>query len=407
MYSTTCLTLDNGSDCDLVERVFRTMHERNVVAWNTMFSWYVKRKRFSEAVRCFVMMMRLGIKPIVVSFTNVFLPDQYNIITYTETYKVIFLWIEEIPVSEIGDFRVADVLYGLLVKLEAEDVGTTDDVTFVFALMATSQLQMQGYTGMESNLIDMYAKSNMIREEQAIFQWNAMIAGNTQNGLIEQSFVVYKEMLEQNVKPNDVTLASILPSCSQSGSIAIGKQLHYFAIHNLFENNCFLKYPEKNSVTYTNMSLGYGLHGMGRKAITLFYSLRSPVYLQLTGLVDSGLQIFELMGEEYGIQPSVEHYACVVDMLGRVGRLDEAHNFAKKLGVEEEGNWQSVDNVRRGMRKMGLSKVVGCSWIDTSRYPHCFVSKDKKHPQYCMIYDMLGYLTINMKDAGYPKLELT
>ncbi|WMV54756.1 hypothetical protein MTR67_048141 [Solanum verrucosum] len=49
------------------------------------------------------------------------------------------------------------------------------------------------------------------------------------------------------------------------------------------------------------------------------------------------------------------------------------------------------------MRKMGLSKEVGCSWIDTSRYPHCFVSnKDKKHPHYCMIYDMLGYLTINM-----------
>uniref|UniRef100_M1BM39 Pentatricopeptide repeat-containing protein, chloroplastic n=1 Tax=Solanum tuberosum TaxID=4113 RepID=M1BM39_SOLTU len=53
-----------------------------------------------------------------------------------------------------------------------------------------------------------------------------------------------------------------------------------------------------------------------------------------TGLVDSGLQILEMMGEEYGIQLSAEHYACVVDMLGRVGRLDEAHNFAKKLGVE-------------------------------------------------------------------------
>ena len=66
MYSATCLTLDNGSECDLVERVFRTMRKRNVVAWNTIFSWYVKRKTFSEAVRCFVMMMRLGIKPIVV-----------------------------------------------------------------------------------------------------------------------------------------------------------------------------------------------------------------------------------------------------------------------------------------------------------------------------------------------------
>ncbi|KAH0712498.1 hypothetical protein KY289_008457 [Solanum tuberosum] len=277
-------------------------------------------------MRCFVMMMRLGIKPIVVSLTNVFLADQYNIITHTKTYKVIFLKIEEIPVSKIGDFRVADVLYGLLVKLEVEDVGTTDDVTFVFALMATSQLQMQGFKGMESNLIGMYAKSNMIREEQAIFQWNAMIAGNTQNGLIEQSFVVFKEMLEQNVKPNDVTLASILPSCNQSGSIAIGKQLHCFAIHNLFENNVYVV---------------SALNSLEPDVVTFVAVLSTCNY---TGLVDSGLQIFKLMGEEYGIQPSAEHYACVVDMLGRVGRLDEAHNLAKTLGVEGNvlGIWGSL-----------------------------------------------------------------
>ncbi|KAM3305871.1 pentatricopeptide repeat-containing protein, chloroplastic [Capsicum chacoense] len=663
MYSSTCVGLESGSDCELVERVFRIMRKRNVVAWNTIFSWYVKRKRFSEAVKCFVMMMSLGVKPSVVSFVNVF-P----------------------AVSEVGDVRVADALYGLIVKLgneyvndlfvvsaaivmyaelgcvdlarrifdntcernteiwnsmisgyiqnnfpfkavdlyleavKAKDAVTTDDVTFVSALMATSQLQhlefaqqlhaclvkkcmdsqvfslnamiatysrcnrvgdsfkvfngmkdrdivswntvvsalvqngldnealmlvyeMQKlrvviddititillsaasnlrdreigkqahayllrhniqFEGMDSYLIDMYSKSNMIREAQAIFQsnftndkdqatWNAMIAGNTQNGLIEQSFVVFKEMLEQNVKPNAVTLASILPSCSQAGSIAIGKQLHCFAIRNFLENNVYVvsalvdmysksgiidyaesvfqKSPEKNSVTYTNMILGYGQHGMGKQALTLFYSLQqhglepdAVTFIAVlsacsyTGLVDEGLQIFELMGEEYGIQPSAEHYACVVDMLGRVGRLDEAHNFAKQLGEEgnvlgiwgsllaacrvhrnfelgkivsskllelegsdrisgyhvllsniyaEEGNWQSVDNLRRGMRKMGLSKEVGCSWIATSGYPHCFVSRDNKHPQCCMIYDMLGCLTINMKDAGYkPKLEL-
>ncbi|WMV54760.1 hypothetical protein MTR67_048145 [Solanum verrucosum] len=95
-----------------------------------------------------------------------------------------------------------------------------------------------------------------------------------------------------------------------------------------------------------------------------------------TGLVDACLYIFELMGEEYGIQSSAQHYACVVDMLGRVGRLDEAQNFSKQLGVEEEGNWQFVDNVRRGTRKLGLSKEVGYSWIDTSGYPHCYICQE-------------------------------
>ncbi|WMV54758.1 hypothetical protein MTR67_048143 [Solanum verrucosum] len=95
---------------------------------------------------------------------------------------------------------------------------------------------------------------------------------------------------------------------------------------------------------------------MGKKALTLFYSLRKNslepddvtfvVVLSTcsyTGLVDSSLKTFELMGEEYEIQPSADQYACVVDMLGRVGWLDEAHNFAKLLGVEGNvsGLWVS------------------------------------------------------------------
>uniref|UniRef100_A0A3Q7ISV9 Uncharacterized protein n=1 Tax=Solanum lycopersicum TaxID=4081 RepID=A0A3Q7ISV9_SOLLC len=131
------------------------------------------------------------------------------------------------------------------------------------------------------------------------------------------------------------------------------------------------------------------------------------------------------MGEKSGF--SHQQSAILVWLTWRVGRLDEAHNFSELLGVEgnvlgrwgsflaacrvhrnfdmgkivsKEGNWQSVDNVRRGIHKVGLSKEVVFSWIDTSGYPHCFVSKDRKHPQYYMIYDVLGYLTINMKDAG-------
>ncbi|KAG5576580.1 hypothetical protein H5410_056714 [Solanum commersonii] len=118
------------------------------------------------------------------------------------------------------------------------------------------------------------------------------------------------------------------------------------------------------------------------------------------------------MGEEYGIQPSSKHYACMVDMLERLGvegnvlgiwgsllAACRVHRHfllgktvsSKQLELEgsdefsgyhvlisniytEEGNWHSVDNVRRGICKMGMLKEVGCSWIDTSGYPHCFAS---------------------------------
>ncbi|KAA8526174.1 hypothetical protein F0562_008087 [Nyssa sinensis] len=642
---------------DLVRKVFDTMRKRNVVAWNTMISWYVRTKRCVEAVTHFMMMMKMGIRPTVVTFVNVF-P----------------------AVSRMGDTKNANVLYGLLLKfgsehandlfavssaifmyaelaclgaarkvfeqcldrnievwntmmggyvqnncpiealdlfvkaLESEHTVVLDNVTFLAALTAASQLQQlefaqqlhayiiknsfvssvivlnaiavmysrcnciemsfsvfnrmqerdvvswntivsafvqnglddeglmlvyemqkQGFMidsvtitallsaasnlrnpetgrqthayllrhgiqfeGMESYLIDMYAKSGLIEAAQRLFDknctydrdqatWNAMIAGNTQNGLTELAFIVFKQMLEENVTPNSVTLASILPACNPMGSMALGKQLHGFAIRNSLDQNVFVgsalvdmysklgaitcaenvfaKSPEKNSVTFTNMILGYGQHGIGEKALSLFHSMRESGIkpdaitfvavlsaCSYAGLVDEGLQIFESMEREYRIQPSAEHYCCVVDMLGRVGRVVEAYEFAKELGKEgnllgiwgsllaackiygefelgkivankllemesgnstagyhvllsniyaEEGNWEFVDKVRKMMQEKGLTKEIGCSWIDIAGYVNCFASRDRNHPQCDEIYEILGELATKMKDTGY------
>ncbi|KAH0745757.1 hypothetical protein KY285_007414 [Solanum tuberosum] len=175
-------------------KVFNGMKEIYIVSWNTMVSALVQNELDNEALML--------------------------------VYEIQKLWVA------IDDITIT-ILLSAASNLRDREIGKQ---THAYLLKHNIQFE-----GMECYLIDMYAKSNMIREERAIFQsnftydkdqatWNAMIAGNTQNGLVEQSFVVFKEMLEQNVKPNAVTLASILQSCSQSGSIAIGKQLHCFAI---------------------------------------------------------------------------------------------------------------------------------------------------------------------------------
>lgn len=213
------------------------------------------------------------------------------------------------------------------------------------------------------------------------------------------------------------------------------------------------------------MILGYGQHGIVEKALSLFHSMWEsgikPDAITIVavlsacsyaGLVDEGLQMFESMETQYGIQPSHEHYCCVVDMLGRVGRVAAAYEFVKQLGEEgnnlgiwgsllaacrihgefelgkvvaskllqmergnrmsgyhvllsniyaEEGNWEYVNRVRKGMREKGLTKDVGCSWIDIAGFVNCFVSRDQKHPQCDEIYQTLEELAIKMKDAGY------
>ncbi|XAR64797.1 hypothetical protein NMG60_11008635 [Bertholletia excelsa] len=641
---------------DLVCTVFTTMRKRDVIACNTMISWYVKTERFKEAMRQFQMMMRMGIKLTPVTFVNLF-P----------------------AVSRIGDIEIAKMLYGLLFKLGSEFVNdlfvlssaifmyaelgclsfarmvfeqslqrntevwntmiggyiqnncpveaidlfvqaleaehiVLDDVTFLSALTAALQLQRvdfaqqlhahltknasalkttilnaiivmysrcsvvdmsfeifsrmhkrdvvswntmvsafvqsglddealmlvyemqkQGFRidsvtaaallstasnlrnqkigqqthayilrhgiqfeGMESYLIDMYAKSGLIEAAKRLFErnctygkdqatWNAMIGGNTQNGLIEKAFAVFRQMIDQNIAPNAVTLASVLPACHPVGSLALGKQLHSFAIRYCLDQNVFvgsalvdmyskagaITYaenvfslsPEKNSVTYTNMIMGYGQHGMGEKALLLFHSMRESGIkpdaitfvavlsaCSYAGLVDEGLQIYESMEREYGIKPSHEHNCCIADMLGRVGRVVEAYEFVKGLGEEgnnfgiwgsllaacrihgefelgkiiannlfqmekqksmtgyhvllsnmyaENKNWEYVNRLRKAMREKGLTKDVGCSWIDIAGYVNCFVSRDQKHPQCDEIYEMLEELAVKMKDAGY------
>jgi pentatricopeptide repeat protein len=167
------------------------------------------------------------------------------------------------------------------------------------------------------------------------------------------------------------------------------------------------------------------------------------------GLVNEGLQYFEHMRQNYQITPSVEHYACVVDLLGRSGRLNEAHNFIENMPLKPSasvwgallgacrvylnielaeqasqylfelepantGNYVLLSNiyaaagrqddvakVRTMMADKGLKNRPGCSWIEVKHRMHAFLAGDKSHPQREEIYATLKNLTKKMEAAGY------
>ncbi|KAJ0027718.1 hypothetical protein Pint_36481 [Pistacia integerrima] len=132
--------------------------------------------------------------------------------------------------------------------------------------------------------------------------------------------------------------------------------------------NVFAQTSEKNPVTYTTMILGYGQHGMSKRAVSWFYRMQEcdsepdavtfVVVLSAcsyAGLVDEGLHIFELMESKYKIQPSTENYCCVADMLCRVGRIVEAYEFVQKLG--EEGNVLEIWGSPGACRLHGKSEL--------------------------------------------------
>ncbi|KAF3780780.1 Pentatricopeptide repeat-containing protein [Nymphaea thermarum] len=227
--------------------------------------------------------------------------------------------------------------------------------------------------------------------------------------------------------------------------------------------NVFNRMQERNSVSYTTMISCYGLHGRGQNALELFQEMlgagMKPDHVTIlavlsacsqSGLVEEGLRIFHSISDDFGIIPSFEHCCCVVDMLGKAGMVEEAYGFLR--GMEEkvsntklwgtllnacrihgrfklgnlvadrlfqmengipsyhvllshiyaaEGRWDSVDNVRKAMREMGLRKETGKSWIDVCRVVYCFTARDQNHQQQEEIHTMLDMLLQNMKAEGY------
>ncbi|KGN55492.2 pentatricopeptide repeat-containing protein At3g22150, chloroplastic [Cucumis sativus] len=359
------------SRCNSIDtsfKIFDNMPEKDVVSWNTMISAFVQNGLNDEALMLFYEMKKQDLMVDSVTVTAL--------------------------LSAASDLRNPDIgkqTHGYLLRNGIQ------------------------FEGMDSYLIDMYAKSGLIEAAQNVFEksfsherdqatWNSMMSGYTQNGLVDQAFLILRQMLDQKVMPNVVTLASILPACNPSGYIDWGKQLHGFSIRNDLDQNVFVatalidmysksgsiahaenvfsKANEKSIVTYSTMILGYGQHGMGESALFMFHRMQKsgiqPDAVTLVavlsacsyaGLVDEGLQIFESMRTVYNIQPSTEHFCCVADMLGRAGRVDKAYEFV--IGLGEKGNvmeiWGSLLAACRIHKQFELGKLVAKKLLEMEK----------------------------------------
>ncbi|XP_077215433.1 tetratricopeptide repeat (TPR)-like superfamily protein [Tasmannia lanceolata] len=349
-------------------------------------------------------------------------------------------------------------------------------------------------------MITCYAKGGDLSKSQKLFDameerdvvcWNVMIDGYTQHGLPDQSLALFREMLSaKDVRPNEVTVLSVLSACGQLGSLESGKWLHSYIEANkikfsvrvgtaLIDMYCkcgslddacsvFDKIVDKDVVAWNSMIVGYAIHGLSQEALQLFSRMRGwsfqPTDITFigvlnacshAGLVEEGRGFFRLMKDEFGIEPKIEHYGCMVDLLGRAGLLEEAYELVKNMEIEPDpvlwgsllgacrlhknialgeniaeflvdkglansgtyillsniyaaaGKWEEVARVRTMMKDSGIRKEPGCSLIEVSNKTHEFVAGDLKHPESKEIYDMLEELNGLLKAQGYsPKTEI-
>ncbi|XP_022763277.1 pentatricopeptide repeat-containing protein At3g62890-like [Durio zibethinus] len=346
-------------------------------------------------------------------------------------------------------------------------------------------------------LIAGYMKEGEIRVAEDLFgrmprrnivSWTAMISGYTQNGLAEEALSLFDEMLKEDseVKPNWVTIMSVLPACAHSAALERGRRINEYVNRIGLESNtsvqtaliamyakcgslvdarcCFNRIPEneKNLCAWNAMITAYASHGQGLESVSTFENMvRAAVYPDAitftgllsgcshSGLVQIGLKYFNSMQTVYSVKPRHEHYACVVDLLGRAGRLVEAKEFIDKIPMQpgpsiwgallaacrksrnleiaemaanelfvlepenscnyillsnmyaEAGMWKEVDKLRARLKCQGIKKNPGCSWIEINGKPHLFLSGDASHPQAKEIYNLMQALPEKIKAAGY------
>ncbi|CAI0391797.1 unnamed protein product [Linum tenue] len=348
-----------------------------------------------------------------------------------------------------------------------------------------------------NSLLSMYLRCGEIKTARKLFDelpgkglitWNAMINGHAQNGLANDVLELYREMEASGIQPDPVTLVGVLSSCANLGAQEVGKEVER-RIHacgflaNPFLNNALInmysrcgnlvksrqifdRMPVKTVVSWTAIIGGYGMHGQGEVAVDLFDDMiragtipdRAAFVSVLSacshaGLTDKGLHYLDTMEQKFHLSPGAEHYSCVVDLLGRAGRLDEAHGLIRTMKAKPDGAvWgallgackihrnvelaelafervveleptnigyyvllsniytdagdsEGILRIRVMMRERKLKKDPGCSYVEFKGRVHLFVSGDRSHPQSKQIYEFLDELECKLKELDQNRAE--
>ncbi|KAH6761052.1 Tetratricopeptide repeat superfamily protein [Perilla frutescens var. frutescens] len=442
------------SKCGSIEdavRAFELSTDKNAITWSAMITGHAQSGNGEEALVLFKDMHSFGMKP-----------SKYTLVGVLNAC------------SDTEEIVVGKQVHAYLVKLGFE-------------------FQMYIATA----LIDMYAKCGFIVDAQQGFDtldeadlvlWTSMIGGYVQNGDSESAFGLYCRMQVEGIAPNELTMASVLKACSSLSALEQGKQIHAHVVKNGFTlevpigsalstmyakcgslddgHAIFRRMSAKDVVTWNAMISGLSQNGQGIEALDLFEEMLlegvKPDYVSFVnilsacshmGLVDRGWVYFQLMSDKFCIVPRLEHYACMVDILGRAGKLQEAKEFIEsatidhglclwrillsasrnhrnyelgayageklmELGSKESsayvllssiysalGRLDDVERVRRIMSSRGVSKEPGCSWIELKSQVHVFVVGDLLHPEIKGIREELSRFSKLMMDNELYQLE--
>ncbi|KAK7257363.1 hypothetical protein RIF29_31289 [Crotalaria pallida] len=445
--------VDMYSKCQMMHdarKAFNLMKDKDIIAWNALISGYSECGDDLQAVSLFSEMYNKDI--------------DFNQTTLSTVLK---------SVACLQAIKVCKQIHSISIKS-----GIYSDFYVI------------------NSLLDTYGKCSHVDEASKIFgerngedlvAYTSMITTYFQYGDGEEALKLYLQMQDANVKPDPFVCSSLLNACANLSAYEQGKQLHVHAIkfgfmYDIFANNslvnmyakcgsiedagrAFSEIPTRGIVSWSAMIGGLAQHGHGKEALKLFSQMINdgvqPNHITLVsvlcacnhaGLVNEGKRYFETMEEMFGIKPTQEHYACMIDLLGRSGKLNEAMELVNSIPFEANGSvwgallgaarihknielgqkaaemlfalepeksgthvllaniyasagmWENVSKVRKLMKDSNVKKEPGMSWTEIKDRVYTFIVGDRSHSRSDEIYAKLDELSGLLSKAGYSPI---
>lgn len=429
-------------------KVFSEVPKSDVVPWSLMIARFGQNAYCDEAVDLFIRMRQAFVVPNEFTFTSI------------------------LNACAIGKcYALGKQIHGLVVK------GGFDLDVYV-----------------SNALIDVYAKCEKMDTAVKLFaelsnrnevSWNTIIVGYANLDEAEEALSLFREALRNQVSVTEVTCSSAIGVCASLASMELGAQVHGLAIktnnaervavsNSLIDmyakcgdikhaQSAFEEIETKDVPSWNALISGYSTHGLSREALRIFDVMKESdckpnalTFLGVlsgcsnAGLIDEGVECFESMIRDHGIEPRLEHYTCMVRLLGRSGQLERAMkliegipyepsvmiwramlsasidqnnvDFARRAAEEilkidpmDEATyvllsnmyagakeWANVASVRRSMKERGVKKEPGLSWVEHQGGVHYFsVGRLSHHPDMKLVNGMLEWLNMKAKRAGY------
>ncbi|XP_017235232.1 pentatricopeptide repeat-containing protein At3g49740 [Daucus carota subsp. sativus] len=400
MYS-TC------GDLDTAHTIFQEMQEKDTISWNAIITGYAQRNLAGAAILAYQQMQSEGIRP--------------------------------------DEFTVGSLLASTEMLFSVEMILA---IVFKYGLFSNTQVS--------NALLSAFSRYGEIKQARVVFNgmghrnlisWNSLISALQLNGFLLEGLEEFSELLKSEMSPNAYSFSIALSICANISALGHGKQIHGYILKNgYFQQTSlgnalitlyaksgdldrsvkvFNAMNEKDIISWNSMISAYAQHGEGRDAARCFQVMQDSAGIKPdkatftavlsacshTGLVDNGIHIFNSMVNKYGLEPGVDHFSCIVDLLGRAGHLDVAERLITTKLIDIDSNiwwtlfsscaahgnlrlgriiaecllkkehknstvfvllsniyadasqWEEAANMRELMKTCGKIKQPGCSWI--------------------------------------------